>query len=47
MLERSSVPVKVKGRKVKRPKQYKKLKNKKMSSNMALKIANSKRRRKK
>jgi len=49
MLERSTtVPkkLKVKGKRVKRPKQYKKLRSKKMSSNMALKIANSKRRKK-
>jgi hypothetical protein len=44
MLERSDM--RVKGKKVKRPKQYKKLKRKKMSANMALKIANSKRRKK-
>ncbi len=46
MLERSDTRMKVKGRKVKRPKQYKKLKSKNMSSNLALKIANSKRRKK-
>lgn len=40
MLERSSAPMKVKGSKVKRPQQYKKLRRKKMSANMALKIAN-------
>lgn len=44
MLERSHVRMKVKGRKVKRPKQFKKLRRKKMSANTALKISNSKRR---
>jgi alpha-D-ribose 1-methylphosphonate 5-phosphate C-P lyase len=46
MLERSSAPVKVKGKKVKRPQRYKKLRSKKMSANMALKIANSGRKKK-
>jgi hypothetical protein len=38
--------VKVKGKRVKRPQRYKKLRRKRMSANMALKIANSGRKKK-
>lgn len=44
MLERSNLRMKVKGRKIKRPKQYKKLRNKRLKPTVAARIANSKRR---